>query len=79
MPGGIAIVATFAPDGPDRCSGLPVRRYDSSGLAETCGARFRLIDSEQHVHTTPRGVEQRFMYASFRRVAEDRVLSGSAR
>lgn len=72
-PGGIAIVATFAPNGPERCSGLPVRRYDASGLAERCGPRFELVDSERHVHLTPRGVEQRFLYASFRRVSEDRA------
>jgi SAM-dependent methyltransferase len=72
-PGGIAIVATFAPDGPEMCSGPPVRRYDASGLAERCGPRFELLDSERHVHLTPRGVEQRFLYASFRRVSEDRA------
>ncbi len=72
-PGGIAIVATFAPSGPEMCSGLPVQRYDASGLAERCGPRFELRDSERHVHLTPRGVEQRFMYASFRRVSEDRA------
>lgn len=72
-PGGIAIVATFAPDGLEMCSGLPVWRYDGSGLAERCGPRFELLDSERHVHLTPRGIEQRFMYASFRRVSEDRA------
>jgi SAM-dependent methyltransferase len=72
-PAGIAIVATFAPDGPEMCSGLPVQRYDASGLAERCGPRFELLDSERHVHLTPRGVEQRFMYASFLRVSEDRA------
>ena len=72
-PGGIAIVATFAPDGPEMCSGLPVQRYDASGLAERCGPRFELLDSERYVHLTPHGVEQRFMYASFRRVSEDRA------
>jgi SAM-dependent methyltransferase len=70
---GIAIVATFAPDGPEMCSGLPVRRYDASELAERCGPRFELVDSERHVHLTPRGVEQRFLYASFRRMSEDRA------
>ena len=71
--GGMAIVATFAPDGPEMCSGLPVQRYDETGLAERCGPRFELLDSERHLHRTPRGVEQRFMYASFRRVSEDRA------
>ena len=73
-PGGTAIVATFAPDGPEMCSGLPVRRYGPDDLSDECGPRFALIDSERHVHQTPRGIEQPFVYASFRRVEED-VLS----
>jgi SAM-dependent methyltransferase len=54
-PGGMAIVATFALDGPEMCSGLPVQRYDASGLAERCGPRFELLDSERHVHLTLAG------------------------
>jgi len=74
MPGGIAIVATFASDGPEMCSGLPVHRYSADELSEECGPRFALIDSERHVHTTPRGVDQSFLYTSFRRLADDREL-----
>jgi hypothetical protein len=73
-PGGIAIVATFAPDGPEMCSGLPVRRYGAAELAEECGPRFEFIDEDRHEHVTPRGRIQPFMYASFRRFADDRVL-----
>jgi SAM-dependent methyltransferase len=68
-PAGIAIVATFAPEGPEMCSGLTVQRYDTSALAERCGPRFELLDSERYVHLTPHGVEQRFLYASFRRAS----------
>ena len=68
-PGGVAIVATFAADGPERCSGLPVRRYEPAQLAERCGPAFRLTDSVRHLHTTPAGVPQSFQYASFERVA----------
>jgi trans-aconitate methyltransferase len=42
-PGGHAIIATFALDGPERCSGLPVQRYDPTQLAETIGDAFRLV------------------------------------
>jgi SAM-dependent methyltransferase len=76
-PGGIAIVATFAPDGPDMCSGLPVRRYDASELAAECGPNFDLVESERYVHTTPRGVRQPFLYTSFRRLVDDRELVGA--
>jgi SAM-dependent methyltransferase len=70
-PGGVAVVATFAPDGPEMCSGLPVHRYDASELAGECGPAFALIDSERYLHTTPSGGRQSFLYSSFRRVASD--------
>lgn len=70
QPGGTAIIATFAPDGPERCSGLPVCRYDAGSLADACGPSFRLDRSLRHEHVTPRGVPQRFMYASLARVSE---------
>ena len=66
--GGTAVMATFASDGPERCSGLPVQRYDPAELARQCGAGWRLDLSERHVHMTPGGVEQRFLYSTFRRV-----------
>lgn len=66
--GGTAIIATFAPDGPERCSGLPVQRYDAESLAERLGAGFRLIASEREEHVTPWGSRQRFVYAVLSRV-----------
>lgn len=67
-PGGMAVIATFASDGPDRCSGLEVRRYDPPDLARECGPGWLLEASERHVHTTPRGVEQRFVFSTFKRM-----------
>jgi SAM-dependent methyltransferase len=69
QPGRMAIVATFASDGPERCSGLDVRRYDPERLAEEFGPSFDLIQSEHHVHMTPHSVRQNFLYSTFRRVA----------
>ncbi len=66
-PGGMAIMGTFASDGPERCSGLTVCRYDPDDLAAACGPGFELLHSERHVHTTPAGVAQRFVYSCFRR------------
>ena len=71
--GGTAVMATFAADGPTRCSGLPVSRYGPSELADQCGPGFNLIDSEPHRHLTPAGVEQRFLYGSFSRAAGDQA------
>ena len=61
-------IATFAPDGPERCSGLPVCRYDGDQLAQALGPSFRLDATERHTHTTPLGIGQQFVYATFTRV-----------
>ena len=61
-PGGTVIVATFAADGPLRCSGLDVARYSPDGLHAEFGAGFTLIDSHRELHTTPSGATQAFTY-----------------
>jgi trans-aconitate methyltransferase len=66
-PGGSAIIATFAPDGPERCSGLPVQRYSPEQLAAELGASFELIEARPHLHTTPSGSTQSFQYSRLRR------------
>ena len=65
--GGHAIIATFALDGPERCSGLPVVRYDPEGLGQTLGRTFQLVDTRRHVHATPWGSNQSFQFSVFRR------------
>jgi len=66
-PAGFVIIGTFAPDGPERCSGLPIVRHDAAALAATLGHEFELIDARRHEHTTPWGAVQRFQFATFRR------------
>jgi len=66
--GGQVIIGTFAPDGPERCSGLPVRRYDASGLAAELGPRFRLVDTLVEDHLTPGGKIQKFQFCRLNRV-----------
>ena len=66
--GGTAIIATFALDGPQNCSGLPVVRYSPETLAFELGAGFVLIDSRCHTHTTPWGTPQAFQYSRFKRL-----------
>lgn len=61
--GGFAVIGTFAPDGPDRCSGQAVEKYDTDKLMALLGPDFRLIDSRRHTHVTPGGTQQRFFYA----------------
>lgn len=64
-PGGAVIIATFALDGPERCSGLPVARYSAEMLAAELGREFRLIEAARHEHQTPWGAVQPFVYARF--------------
>jgi SAM-dependent methyltransferase len=66
-PGGHAIIATFALDGPERCSGLPVVRYDAASLGTALGAAFSLVETRRHDHHTPMGSTQRFQFSVFRR------------
>jgi len=65
---GHAIIATFAMDGPEKCSGLPVMRYDADLLGETLGSGFKLLQSLRHDHATPWGSQQRFQFSMFKRV-----------
>jgi SAM-dependent methyltransferase len=66
--GGHLIIGTFATDGPEKCSGLPVCRYDADSMASTLGNRFMLVSSHNHVHATPWGKEQHFFFGVFQRV-----------
>ena len=61
------VVATFALDGPEKCSGLPVQRYDPATLSRTIGPAFELIAEEAHRHVTPWGATQSFQFSVLRR------------
>jgi len=61
-PGGHAIVATFGPEGPTKCSGLDVVRYDSEALHDEFGSDFRLVKHLDERHETPSGTIQQFTY-----------------
>lgn len=65
--GGHIIVATFAPDGPDKCSGLEVVRYDEDGLHYEFGDDFEVVDSTRETHHTPFGTDQKFVYCYCRK------------
>ena len=68
--GGHAIISTFAPDGPEKCSGLPVQRYDAGTLSRTIGPAFELIAEVPHQHVTPWGATQSFQFSVLRRSNE---------
>ena len=63
--GGHAIIATFALDGPEKCSGLPVRRYDGKMLAAELGPGFKHLKTVPERHRTPWGAPQSFQYSVF--------------
>ena len=66
-PGGHVIIATFAADGPEKCSGLPVYRTDAEGLAKELGDAFTLVESRRHDHATPGNSSQHFQFSVFQR------------
>jgi SAM-dependent methyltransferase len=59
--GGFIIIATFSPEGPEKCSGLPVQRYDAASLARKF-PQCDLLDERQEDHKTPAGASQSFTY-----------------
>lgn len=65
-PGGLVVVAAFALDGPERCSGLQVQRYDADKLAEEMGPSLELIEAWQEEHVTPWKASQAFTWCAFR-------------
>jgi SAM-dependent methyltransferase len=66
-PGGHAIIATFALDGPETCSGLPIMRHDAASLKEMLGQAFALVETRAHGHLTPWGSVQKFQFSIFGR------------
>lgn len=68
VPGGHLIIATFAEDGPEQCSGLPVMRYRADDLAAQFAPGCELVSSEREAHHTPTGALQSFVYCHLRRV-----------
>ncbi|MGT2503342.1 class I SAM-dependent methyltransferase [Bradyrhizobium guangxiense] len=66
-PGGQIIIATFAPDGPEKCSGLPVQRHDSASLLAELGPEFTLIETRRETHRTPWHSAQAFQFSRFQR------------
>lgn len=67
-PEATVIIAAFAPDGPEKCSGLPVRRHDAASLSALLGPDFLLVEEMRQDHVTPGGKVQKFQWCRFLRV-----------
>lgn len=66
-PGGVAIIGTFAPDGPEKCSGLPIARHDAASIGKVLGSGFMLLGERRHDHVTPEGRVQKFRFSRYRK------------
>jgi SAM-dependent methyltransferase len=69
-PAGQAVVATFGPEGPLKCSGLEVRRYDPGSLSDALGPQMELVESVVEEHVTPKDSTQQFLFCRFRRIEQ---------
>jgi len=76
-PGGIVLVATFAEDGPLKCSGLEVARYAPDALHAEFGEGFALMESHRELHTTPSGATQAFTYCVCRVTQPELAAAGN--
>ncbi|MBG1232836.1 class I SAM-dependent methyltransferase [Aestuariivirga litoralis] len=65
---GHLVLATFALDGPDKCSGLPVQRHDAASVQREIGPNFRLLETWPQSHETPSGNIQKFNWCLFQRI-----------
>jgi trans-aconitate methyltransferase len=65
VPGGQVILATFAPGGPRKCSGLDIVQYDAAKMEQELGPGFSLREQRQERHRTPAGGEQLFGFYRF--------------
>jgi rhodanese-related sulfurtransferase/2-polyprenyl-3-methyl-5-hydroxy-6-metoxy-1,4-benzoquinol methylase len=77
-PGGHLVVGTFAEDGPERCSGLPVARYDARSLAAEFGDAFAPVEERRDEHRTPRGTIQPFTWVGLRRAGGEETPGSGA-
>ena len=68
--GGHAVIAAFAMDGPEKCSGLDIVRYDAQSIGLELGPDFELEEQRSDLHLTPAGTEQRFGFYRFRKVGQ---------
>jgi len=68
--GGHIVISTFGLDGPQKCSGLRVARYDAAGLSREMGPGFTLVESRSEIHTAPSGHRQSFIFCLFRKDGE---------
>ena len=64
-PNGTAVISTFENEGPEKCSGLKVQRYDEKSLSVELGSQFRLLEWKKWDHLTPFGVRQRFIQCCY--------------
>lgn len=68
-PGSLVVIGVFGPDGPNQCSGLEVSNFAADDVADLLGARFQILSSQVHDHSTPSGTSQQFLWVTAQRLA----------
>ncbi|MCB9082414.1 MAG: class I SAM-dependent methyltransferase [Lewinellaceae bacterium] len=66
-PGGFLVLGTFSTDGPNKCSGLPVRQYNEETINARFASQFMPLSSSRIMHQTPSGAGQEFLYSCFQK------------
>lgn len=64
---GLLLIGTFSESGPEKCSGLEVKRYSENELTERFGNQFKKLKCIYANHDTPQGAEQSFLFCSFKK------------
>lgn len=72
-PGGIAIIGTFAEEGPSQCSGLPTERYSATSLVTIFGSQYEVLEHAYEEHCTPNGGMQKFLYVCFNKLPHNKI------
>jgi ubiquinone/menaquinone biosynthesis C-methylase UbiE len=65
--GGYVIIAVFSLEGAKKCSGLDVKNYNQTMIAEFLGTEFDLIKHFPHTYIQPSGSERPYIYTLFQR------------
>jgi SAM-dependent methyltransferase len=64
---GYVIIAAFNLEGAEKCSGLPVFRYDQTMLQKQLGKDFSLIKAFDYTYLMPSGNTREYIYTLFQR------------
>lgn len=62
------VIGTFSTNGPEKCSGLPVKQYSETSLSTLLKKWFQKIKCISVDHSTPFNTIQNFLFCSFKKI-----------